>query len=274
MSLRIISCDYSYHRMPFTMGERRPLSSYIFRLQTEGSSRLFVDGQMKHVGVGDLQLFAPGDLYELVMDESDDGKVVSGDYYLICEGDWVDEWWQRRVRPQCVNIGLDEPLMALWMQIILEKRRVGERNSELLGYLLQAICCYMDRALEAAESTVRGSYAAYRMKRYIEEHASVSFKVEDVARQVGLSSSRAAHLFKEAFGESIMQYAVKVRLAMAVERMKYSSLPLEQVAESCGMGSYPYFHRIFKERYGQSPSEFRKAWLEKAEQWARSVPIS
>lgn len=267
MSLRIFSCEYSYHRMPFTMGERHPLSSYIFRLQTEGSCRLYVDGQMRRVGVGDLQLFAPGDLYELVMEESDEGKVVSGDYYLICEGDWVDEWWQRRARPQCVNIGLDEPLMALWKQIILEKRRVGERNSELLGYLLQAICCYMDRALQAAESTVRGSYAVYRMKRYIEEHAADSFKVADVAHQVGLSPSRAAHLFKEVFGESIMQYAVKVRLSMAVERMKYSSLPLEQVAESCGMGSYPYFHRIFKERYGQSPSAYRKAWLQQTDRW-------
>ena len=50
------------------------------------------------------------------------------------------------------------------------------------------------------------------------------FKLEDVAAHVGISVSRAVHLFKEAFGTTIMQYTMDVRLSMAKERIVFSPL--------------------------------------------------
>ena len=63
------------------------------------------------------------------------------------------------------------------------------------------------------------------MKNYIEENASSMFKLEDVAAHVGISVSRAVHLFKEAFGTTIMQYTMDVRLSMAKERIVFSPSP-------------------------------------------------
>ncbi|WP_245247400.1 helix-turn-helix domain-containing protein [Paenibacillus sp. PvP091] len=42
-----------------------------------------------------------------------------------------------------------------------------------------------------------------------------------------------------------------------MERMKYTSITLEQIAESCGFGGYSYFHRVFKEHYGVSSGVYR-----------------
>lgn len=176
----------------------------------------------------------------------------------------MDEWWGRMRRPVLARIGLDESIVEIWKQMILEKRRVKEKSSELNVYLQQSLCLHIDRALRERGGEPSVSYAAVRMKRYIEENATHTFKVEDVAKEVDLSASRAAHLFKEAYGESMMQYAQSLRLSIAVERMKYSMLALEQIAVTSGLGSYPYFHRIFKERYGETPSGYRRRWLEAA----------
>jgi AraC family transcriptional regulator of arabinose operon len=32
---------------------------------------------------------------------------------------------------------------------------------------------------------------------------------------------------------------------------------LERIAESAGFGSYTYFHRVFRSKYGISPKQYR-----------------
>jgi len=183
--------------------------------------------------------------------------VSSGDYYIFCKGDWLDAWWRKGKKPQKVRIAAYERLLTLWRQIILEKRRFEEENKELSDYLLRALCLHIDRAITETRMLHGSSYLASRMKSFIEEHAFLPLKVEDVAGHVGISVSRAVHLFKESFGKTIIQYALEIRLSSAIERMQYTGMTLEQIAETSGFASYSYFHRVFREKYGVSPKQYR-----------------
>ncbi|MBP1993762.1 AraC family transcriptional regulator [Paenibacillus eucommiae] len=257
MQTEILSCNYSYHSSPLSTIKRQGFFSYLFRMQTEGFCYALVDGKMTRIESGDLLLYEPGSPYELQITGDENATVVSGDYYLYCQGEWINEWWARSVKAQRTRIDPNDGIRSLWRQLILENRRVGEKNSELSDYLLRSLCLSLDRAMSENHSSHNHIFTASRMKRYIEEHATHIIKVEDVARHVQLSISRAAHIFKDSYNETMIQYLVKVRLAMAVERMQYSSFTLEHIAESCGLGSYPYFHRVFKQRYGSSPKQYR-----------------
>ncbi|MFD0695058.1 AraC family transcriptional regulator [Paenibacillus sp. GCM10027628] len=261
METELLTCGYSYHMERFEVNSKSGLNSYLFRLQTEGSSVALVQGRFRQIEAGDLLLFKPGDPYELRISEQPeqpDGKIASGDYYLFCKGSWVDRWWNRSAKATCNRIDLDARLISLWRQLILEKRRMEEEDRELSGYLLQALCLYLERAATETVSLQGRPFTGTRMKRFIEAHATRAFKIEDVAAHVELSVSRAVHLFKECFGKTMMQYALEVRLTSAVERMHDSSMSLEQIALSCGFGSYPYFHRAFKLKFGISPKLFRQ----------------
>lgn len=261
MEAELLTCGYSFHMEPFYNSTKSGLQSYLFRLQTEGSCEALVDGRMVPVEAGTLLLFQPGDPYELRIEQVSthpDCKIASGDYYLFCKGSWIDAWWNRSVKPTCMRIDLDPRLISLWRQLTLEKRRMEEENVELSGYLLQALCLSLERAATETVSLQGRPFTGTRMKRFIEAHATAAFKVEDVADHVGLSISRAVHLFKEYFGKTMIQYATEVRLSSAVERMHDASMSLEQIALSCGFGSYPYFHRAFKIRFGTSPKIYRQ----------------
>ncbi|TBL75614.1 AraC family transcriptional regulator [Paenibacillus thalictri] len=262
MNSDILMCSYSYHTQRFVSAYPGGVHTYLFRLQAEGGAMALVDGKMVPVGPGDLLLFKPGMPYRLVVDEYESapfGPVVgSGDYYLFCKGPWLDEWWNRSPKPVLTRIDLDDKLLALWKMIILEKRRFEESSSEMADYLLRSLCLMLDRAIVPAEPVKGKPFVATRMKSFIEEHAAVSFKIEDVARHVNLSVSRAAHLFKECYGKSMMEFTLEVRTAIALERMKYSTMTLQQIAETCGFGSYSYFHRVFKTQQGMSPTEYRE----------------
>lgn len=255
----LLHCGYSYHAEPFTNSHRSGVGSYLFRLQTEGSSTAYCRDETRLLHAGDLLLLKPGDKYALEVAAPENGKrISSGDYYLFCEGAWIDRWWERKERRTVSRIDIDDRLLGLWRSLILEKLRgPHEENKELIGYMLRSLCLYLDRSVTETQQMDRTAFTALRLKRFIEEHATSAFRLEEAARHAGLSVSRAVHLFKSCYGQTMIQYATEVRLNTALERMKYSTMKLEQIAETSGFASYSYFHRVFRARFGVSPAKFR-----------------
>lgn len=264
MSREVLLCGRTFHTKKFLQSHTdQGLNSYLIRLQTEGTCTVDVEGREYKLVPGDLLLLHPGTVYELRIEEEDgDGteanpKIISGDYYLFGQGEWLDAWWSGSPRPWLVKIEPSDTILSVWQQIILEKCRLKEDNLELISHLLRALCLYLDRTISETSSSYTQPYTAARMKRYVEAHAIETFTVEDVAKHVGLSVSRAAHLFKECFGKTMIQYAMDIRLSGAVDRMNNTSLTLGQISDSCGFKSYTFFHKAFKEKYGVSPAVFR-----------------
>ena len=257
---RLLICGYSYHNEPFSNSHKSGFPTYLFRLQTEGSCEVYCNGKEYRLQAGDLLLLKPGDEYELqVRDEGNEGRISSADYYIFCDGSWIDDWWKRLERQKVSHISIDDHLLGLWRQLLLEKRRGLEgENTELIGYLLRGLCLCLDRAITETKTTDRSAFTALRLKRFIEEHATVTFKLEEAAAHAGLSLSRAVQLFKACYGKTMIQYALEIRLNAAVERIKYSSMTLEEIAETCGFASYSYFHRVFRAKYGKPPLKYRE----------------
>ncbi|WP_308638498.1 AraC family transcriptional regulator [Paenibacillus silvisoli] len=262
MISEILSCNYSYHTQPFQIHNVAGLSAYVIRLQMDGSCEALVDGKMERIEAGDLLLFRPGDHYHLNVtpipsQDGGHGPISSGDYYVICRGSWLDEWWSRKDRPRKVKVVPDERWLSIWQALIMEKRRFEAEDKELADYLLRALCLGIDRAISTQSAFQGKSFVATRMKNFIDENAARSFTVAEVAQYVGLSVSRTVHLFKECYGMTIIQYTQNVRLSMAIDRIKYSTMTLEQIAVICGFGSYSYFYRVFRQKYGVSPAAYR-----------------
>ncbi|WP_409342191.1 helix-turn-helix domain-containing protein [Paenibacillus sp. MBLB4367] len=260
--LNVLMCSYSYHSQRFHIKqENEGLKNYLFRLQTEGHAKALVNGVMTPLQAGDLLLYRPGMPYSLLVDEHEHDRrgpsASSGDYYLYCQGTWVDDWWNRSPKQVKTRIDLDDKLLSVWRMILTEKLKFEESNEELVGYLFRSLCLMLDKAIVPAPALKGTLFTAARMKSYIEEHATTPLKIEDIARHVSLSVSRAVHLFKECYGKSMIQYTLEIRLSIARERMAYSMMTLEQIAESCGFGSYSYFHRIFRDKHGVTPTEYR-----------------
>jgi AraC family transcriptional regulator of arabinose operon len=262
--ITVLGAGFSRHLRPFSINQRQGLGHFLLRLQTEGTCQALVQGRMCPISPGDLLLYRPGDAYELRIDDQENGKINSADYFVFCQGSWMDAWWERKTFPGKVNVPLDEAVLTVWGQIIAEKRKLHSESPEIADYLLRVLLLSLERLVReggAARSDAK-AYAAYRIRAYVESHAAEPLTLEQVAGHVGLSVSRAVHLFKETFGRSIMDYAIDVRLAIARERILFSRVSLEQAAELAGFQSYSYFHRTFRARFGMSPKEYRNRALQ------------
>lgn len=94
---------------------------------------------------------------------------------------------------------------------------------------------------------------------YLERNIARKITLADIARAVGLSSSRLAHLFREQSGQTPQQYLEGLRMQRAGELLRRTGFSIKQIAGAVGFDSQFYFSQRFKVRTRQSPSAFRAA---------------
>lgn len=96
-----------------------------------------------------------------------------------------------------------------------------------------------------------------RAMDYLERNLARKVTLADIARAVGLSSSRLAHLFREQTGQTPQQYLEGLRMQRATELLRRTGFKIKQIADAVGFDSQFYFSQRFKARTNQSPSSFR-----------------
>lgn len=91
---------------------------------------------------------------------------------------------------------------------------------------------------------------------YIEEHYSQPIKNIELASLIHLSVDRFNHVFKEEMGISPLRYINELRLRKAKLLLKAGKNTVSEVALEVGFNDMNHFGRIFKKRYGASPSTY------------------
>ena len=80
-----------------------------------------------------------------------------------------------------------------------------------------------------------------------------------LAKRFGYSKYRFSHIFNESLGCTITQYVNSLRSRHAANLLRESDMPLLDVAMSSGFDSVRTFYRSFKNCYGITPTQYRKA---------------
>ncbi|MCY0887633.1 MAG: helix-turn-helix transcriptional regulator [Alicyclobacillaceae bacterium] len=260
VAAQVLYAGYAVHEEPYRSPLHNPLGCYLFRLQTEGVAHTRMNREWTLMRAGDLLVMSPKEAYQIEIPASSiAAEGPSSDFYIYARGVWIDEWWEEKARPSYVHVGQDLQLMDLCKLLVEECGQHRWLATDISTYLLQALCLTADRAILLATTTERGTdkLVVQQMKEFVEQRARQRFTVSDVAQHVGLSPSRASHLFKQAYGVSIMQHTLDVRLRLACEGIRLTKLSLEEIADRSGFSTYSYFHRAFRSRFGVSPKQFR-----------------
>ena len=87
---------------------------------------------------------------------------------------------------------------------------------------------------------------------------SNDFKLSEVYKVSHYSQTTICREFKKHMGTTIVAYVNDLRLTYACNLLKNTTFPLWKIANDVGFQSQAHFTRLFKEKYGITPLQYRK----------------
>jgi AraC-like DNA-binding protein len=125
-----------------------------------------------------------------------------------------------------------------------------DRIRYLLDYLVNA-------ADHAAASGPVGSRLKGPIERFVRENAlNPEMGLKLLAMHFNLSEVYVSRLFRDSFGENFHSYVESIRMDHATRLLRTTALNVEEIAERVGYQSANTFRRVFKRRFGVSPSAY------------------
>ena len=97
-----------------------------------------------------------------------------------------------------------------------------------------------------------------RAREQVHDDPASTLTVASIAADVGVSSIRLARTFRRVFGESLGSYQRRLRVRLACEQLRDSSLSLAEIAVEAGFTDQSHFTRVFKRLVGTTPAVFRR----------------
>lgn len=93
---------------------------------------------------------------------------------------------------------------------------------------------------------------------YINQNLSEDISLEQMAEYTNVSSFYLSKLFKEEKGVTFITFITDTRLDKAQKLLKETELSIKEITAQIGYNDQNYFSRIFKNKFGITPSEARK----------------
>lgn len=157
------------------------------------------------------------------------------------------------------------------LSLVLYSNHAGLDMDQYLEGVVQIIDQYLQAALrEQNPNTVRAPSNMARAKYLIEKSVidragaeltgeEPDISIAEVARAVGLERKYFCKLFSETYGYSPKEYLMQVRLRYSQLYLLETEDNIQQIAAKLGYKDHNSFLRMFRERTGSTPSQWRRA---------------
>lgn len=147
-----------------------------------------------------------------------------------------------------------QPEIGQWIRRALDEHRT---RGELLGEVVGALVTLILSALARADSDAvkrRASRLVRKAQAALEDEGA---RVEDVAKELGVSSVWLNRLFQQELGESPGGWVRSRRLAEAKRLLALDRISVTEIAVRLGYTSSQYFATAFRHECGMTPSAYR-----------------
>ena len=95
--------------------------------------------------------------------------------------------------------------------------------------------------------------------KYVEEHYTEKISLEQISKNEFMSTYYLSHFFKAKMGIPFQEYLNYVRLNKAIMQLSKSKDNITDIALDCGFANVKSFNNAFREAYGTTPGEYRRA---------------
>jgi AraC-like DNA-binding protein len=96
-----------------------------------------------------------------------------------------------------------------------------------------------------------------KINEFLLNNLSKNLSIEEIATQVGMSPSTLRRVYKKACRTTIKSFILEERLKKAKEWLAKTDKSISRISYDLGINEPSYFSRLYKERFGISPQDYR-----------------
>lgn len=233
-----------------------------------GRGKYLIDGTVYDIEEGDLLILNPGTFHQALSDPSSPAT----EFFIGASGFCVEG-----MRPNCLdlkslpiykcNAELKQKLMRLCIAMSAEReaKRVG-RYYMMQSYLVQFLL-YVLRDEHEPSGKVQDQYSFDSINKneivaqiieYFEEHYAEKISLDIISGNMYVSPFYISKIFKAVTGDTPIRYLIDIRLKKAKELLEqYPDMSIHEAASRVGYDDAYHFSKLFKKRFGVSPSQVK-----------------
>ncbi|MCO5240174.1 MAG: AraC family transcriptional regulator [Chitinophagaceae bacterium] len=244
----------------FTWDKGRILDEYQLIYITKGEG-IFesANGKKKHIDEGSIVLLFPGEWHRFRPDE----RTGWDELWVGFKGPIMDNLIQQQFfqqRKPVLHIGVHENIIHLMLEIIEKTQRektgyqplVAGMVMHLLGQIHTLMKQQSFKAEDITESIINKARVIFRTN--IDQDISI----EKVAEELNVSYAWFRKAFKAYSGIAPHQYLLQLKIEKAKTLLTDHSRQVKEIAYALNFKSSFYFSKLFKEKTGFTPEQFRK----------------
>lgn len=99
------------------------------------------------------------------------------------------------------------------------------------------------------------------MISYIQSNYMDKITLQDIADHALVSKRECIRCFETSIGKTPFEYLVEYRIEAAEKMLRNTTVTIAEIALQAGFSSSAYFSKIFKQKCGQTPREYRNKYM-------------
>lgn len=139
--------------------------------------------------------------------------------------------------------------VLLFLDILHELACADRTQVELIG-------------VQSSDSSFPHSRRINRIVQFVEKNYNRKISLEDVGELVGMSASSVSRFFKKRTRHNFWDYLNGFRIDRAAQMMIETEHTISEISYACGFNNISNFNRVFRERIGTTPSDYRNKFKE------------
>ena len=138
-------------------------------------------------------------------------------------------------------------------------RRLSQlRSTADIPGIVSDAAVQLSELVRASNAQDTGNVHVEKAKHYLSDHLTQEIRTEDVAAAVGVSPYHLSRLFKSLIGMTMREYLTRERIETARQLLASSDRSIPQIASLLRFCDQSYFTKVFRERTGQTPRQYRE----------------
>jgi len=195
-------------------------------------------------------------------------------FKMLADGTRIKIFWILCHSEECgvglsERLGISGPAVAHHLRVLrecglIDSRREGKEvyyriaDSEVGLAMHTAVESIMEVACPESEGGATSAETVRKVHDYLLEHISERVTIEELSRQFHINPTTLKKAFKDEYGSSIAAHTKEHRMERAEMLLREGGASVSDVARAVGFDSASRFTAAFREKYGISPSDYRR----------------